>query len=214
MERFLEELHASYGGAGSWAVGAGVSPADLDRMRAALLERRLDGPPPPPSFAGLTPGAAMAAMAMGWRMVSSHGAQPGGSKEAVMSQVAEVAIIAWRPGWWLDRLRRGAGLEDGPEGAEVAGPAVGRHADGDVQARARHGGLRLVRRLPHVTGGRCPGENRESAGGDVVAPRPVVARERSRGGGQDRRRQRHPGRRAPPSRSATFAIRLGVTIRC
>ena len=38
MERFLEELHATYGGAGSWAMGAGVSPADLERMREALLE--------------------------------------------------------------------------------------------------------------------------------------------------------------------------------
>jgi protein-tyrosine phosphatase len=38
MERFLDELHAVFGGGRSWAVGAGVSPADLDRMRADLLE--------------------------------------------------------------------------------------------------------------------------------------------------------------------------------
>jgi protein-tyrosine phosphatase len=38
MERFLDGLHADFGGARSWAVGAGVSPDDLDRMRADLLE--------------------------------------------------------------------------------------------------------------------------------------------------------------------------------
>jgi protein-tyrosine phosphatase len=38
MERFLDELHARYGGARSWAEGAGVSPADLDRMPRVLLE--------------------------------------------------------------------------------------------------------------------------------------------------------------------------------
>jgi len=38
MERFLDELHAAYGGARSWALGAGVSPTDLDRMRRVLLE--------------------------------------------------------------------------------------------------------------------------------------------------------------------------------
>ena len=38
MERFLDELHAIFGDARSWAIGAGVSPADLDRMRADLLE--------------------------------------------------------------------------------------------------------------------------------------------------------------------------------
>ncbi len=38
MERFLAELHAIYGGARSWAVGAGVASADLDRMQDVLLE--------------------------------------------------------------------------------------------------------------------------------------------------------------------------------
>jgi protein tyrosine/serine phosphatase len=38
MERFLDGLYANFGGAGAWAVGAGVSPDDLDRMRTDLLE--------------------------------------------------------------------------------------------------------------------------------------------------------------------------------
>jgi protein tyrosine/serine phosphatase len=38
MERFLDELHAVFGGARSWAAGAGVPAVDLDRMGEALLE--------------------------------------------------------------------------------------------------------------------------------------------------------------------------------
>lgn len=38
MERFLDGLRSDFGGARSWAVGAGLSPGDLDRMRADLLE--------------------------------------------------------------------------------------------------------------------------------------------------------------------------------
>ncbi|HEX3460875.1 MAG TPA: tyrosine-protein phosphatase [Acidimicrobiales bacterium] len=38
MERFLEGLQAGFGGARAWAVGAGVAPDALDRMRSDLLE--------------------------------------------------------------------------------------------------------------------------------------------------------------------------------
>ena len=37
MERFLDELQATFGGARSWAISAGVSADDLDRMRSDLL---------------------------------------------------------------------------------------------------------------------------------------------------------------------------------
>ncbi len=38
MEGFLDGLRATYGGARAWALGAGVSAADLDRMADLLLE--------------------------------------------------------------------------------------------------------------------------------------------------------------------------------
>jgi protein-tyrosine phosphatase len=38
MERFLDGVHAGFGGARAWALGAGVAPDDLDRMRSDLLE--------------------------------------------------------------------------------------------------------------------------------------------------------------------------------
>jgi hypothetical protein len=38
MEGFLDGLYAGFGGARSWAIGAGVLPEDMDQMRADLLE--------------------------------------------------------------------------------------------------------------------------------------------------------------------------------
>ena len=37
MERFLAVLHRRYGGAEAWALGAGVSPASVERLRETLL---------------------------------------------------------------------------------------------------------------------------------------------------------------------------------
>ncbi len=39
MVRFLEELERRFGGARNWAVGAGLAPEDLDRMKDLLLEQ-------------------------------------------------------------------------------------------------------------------------------------------------------------------------------
>ena len=38
MERFLDVLHQRWGGAEAWAIGAGVAPASIERLRETLLE--------------------------------------------------------------------------------------------------------------------------------------------------------------------------------